>query len=106
MKNKIEAYFKHDRSYRNGVNLVMELSPNIAIKRQLNVQAESPYMTGIVFEELRRLAGIPRQQFDDILQLQVAPVQPELPVEPVQVSGQNQESEDDPAPEKKARRKK
>jgi hypothetical protein len=106
MKSKIEAYFKHDRTYRNGVNLILEFSPNIAIKRQLNVQPESSYMTGIVFEELRRLAGITRQQLDDILQLPVAPVQPEQAVEPAQEPVQDQESEDDPAQEKKGRRKK
>lgn len=106
MKSKIEAYFFRDRSYRNGVILVQELSPNIAIKRQLNVQPESSYMTGIVFEELRRLAGMTRQQLDDILQLPVAPVQPEQTVEPAQEPVQDQESEDDPAPEKKGRRKK
>ena len=63
-------------------------------------------MTGIVFEELRRLAGIPRQQLDDILQLPVTTVQAEQEVEPVREADVDHEPEADPAPEKKARRKK
>lgn len=105
MKSKIEAYFKHDRSYHNGVILVQELSPNIAIKRQLNVQPESPYMTGIIHEELRRLAEIPRPQFQDMLQEPVTPIQvPESHPDPESESAQGADadppkgSETDPVP--------
>lgn len=107
MKSKIEAYFKNDRSYRTGVKLIMEFSPNISIKKVLNVQPESPYLRGIVFEELRRLAGIPRQEFDDMLLMPVQPEQVKEPAPETEHEADHAQTTDaDPEQEKKARRKK
>lgn len=105
MKERIKTYFEADRSYQNGVQLVMELSNNIAIKRQLNVHPQSKYMEGIMQEELRRLADIPRDDFSDMLLLPVK----EKSVEPVevkvQVADQGEDAPEEQAPKKAGRKK-
>ena len=58
MKNKIINYFNNDRSYRSGIALINEFSMKINLKKQLCVQPESKFMTGVMYEELRELAGL------------------------------------------------
>ena len=108
MKDQIINYFKTDRTHASGVTLIMEHTSNIAIKRQLNVQPESAFLTGVVHEELRRLAMISRDDFRDMM---LEPVMSAneitvFPQEKEPVYDKMPELEEKQSPEKKAGRKK
>lgn len=72
MKEEIKNYFRTDRSHAGGVSLIMKHSNKLGLKRQLNVQPESRYLTGVVHEELRTLAGITADEYNILMS---APVQ-------------------------------
>ncbi len=80
MKADILKYFKTDRSHAAGVALVIKHSNRLSLKKQLNIHPQSDYMTGIVYEELRELAGISREDLHDIL---VQPISKNEPDEKV-----------------------
>ncbi len=63
MKNKILNYFIKDRSYRSGVALINEFSTKGHLKWQLIALPESDFMTGVIYDELRELAGLTYDQF-------------------------------------------
>jgi hypothetical protein len=77
MKTAILNYFKTNRSYRSGVKLVIEYSPKLGLKKQLNIHPESDYLKGCVFEELRELAGI---SFTDLNTLLAMPLPKAIPL--------------------------
>ena len=58
MKKEISDYFQFNRSYAAGVALVMKYSTRLALKKQLNIHPQSDYLKGVIFEELREIAGI------------------------------------------------
>ena len=79
MKEEIKNYFRCDRSYGGGVALVMKYSQKQGLKRQLNVQHESDYMTGIVHEELRQMAELTHHEMNHLMNGTVAKEVPEMP---------------------------
>ncbi|MEI7723464.1 MAG: hypothetical protein WCK09_00310 [Bacteroidota bacterium] len=72
MKTEIENYFKKDRSHAGGVQLIMKHSNRLALKKQCNMQPESEYMTGVIHEELRELAGMTQEALRDLFSAKVA----------------------------------
>jgi hypothetical protein len=79
MKEKILKYLKHDRSHAGGVKLYNELGTRISLKRQLNVQPEDAYLTSVLHEELRVIAGITMDQFRPIMMNPVIAETKEIP---------------------------
>ena len=77
MKEAILNYFRSDRSYNEGVILVMKYSHKLGFKRMLNLQHESDYLLGMVHEELRELAGINASEFMRLTRLPI--VKQEIP---------------------------
>ncbi len=71
MKEAILNYFRSDRSYNEGVILVMKYSHKLGFKRMLNLQHESDYLLGMVHEELRELAGINSAEFMRLTRLPI-----------------------------------
>lgn len=69
MKEQIIDYFKKDKSYATGAKLVIRYSLKLGLKKQVNLQPESPYLLGVIQEELRQLAGITEQTMRSFLQL-------------------------------------
>lgn len=63
MKEIIKKYFKEDRSHKGGVEIYMKFGNRIALKKQLNITPPSEYLTGVLHEELRQLAGIDPKEF-------------------------------------------
>lgn len=75
MKNTIIKFFTEDRTYDGAVALIIKYSNKISLKRQVNVQPETPHMKGVIFEELRELAGISHDNFASMLKNKIKPVQ-------------------------------
>ena len=71
MKTKIVNFFKTDRSHATGAALVIELSNRLALKKQVNIHPQSEHLTGVIFQELRELAGLSQDQLDDLLSVPV-----------------------------------
>ena len=71
MKEEIVNYFKKDRSHAGGVALVIKHSNRLALKKQINVHPQSEYLTGVVHEELRDLAGISPDDLQDLFSVPV-----------------------------------
>ena len=67
MKNEILNYLKTDRSYDNGVKLYHKHGLNMALKKQLNVQPESDYMKGILFEQFREMIEMTPVEFSVLM---------------------------------------
>lgn len=78
MKEEIKNYFKTDRSHSAGVALIIKHSNRLSLKKQVNIHPASEYMTGVIHEELRELAGIQRDELHDLLQQPIATI---IPVE-------------------------
>jgi len=74
MKKAIEDYLKTDRTYEKGVQLYHKHGLKMSLKKQLNVQAESDYMKGILFEEFREMLGISALELKNILAHPVVPL--------------------------------
>ena len=68
MKDKILNYLKTDRSYETGVQIFMQI-PNapMGFKQTLNRQPCTPYLHQMLLEQLSELAGIHRDEFNDII---------------------------------------
>jgi hypothetical protein len=81
MKEEIARFFKTDRSFNGAIPLIMKYSNKLSLKKQLNVQAETPHLKGVIFEELRELAGISHQEFENIIKSKI--VKPVRQTEPV-----------------------
>ncbi len=79
MKEEIKNYFKTDRSHASGAALVIKHSNRLALKKQVNIHPESEYMTGVIHEELRDLAGISPMDMKDILS---APIEKKISISP------------------------
>jgi len=62
MKEKIEKFFKEDRTYSGAVKLYNEIGNSLAIKKQLNMQPEE-VMKGVLFDQLRILGDITPEQY-------------------------------------------
>ena len=111
MKEEIKNYFTTDRSHASGVALVIKHSSRLSLKKQVNIHPESEYMTGVIHEELRELAGLSREQLYELLQKPIAGPSPAAITDAVDVVipanaiVPESPTEDIPA-EKKARRKK
>jgi len=73
MKNTIVEFFKHDRTYKEAVKLIHKYSNKVSLKRQVNVQEETPHMRGIVFEELRELGQISHSDYQSLMANKVVP---------------------------------
>ena len=67
MKEEIIKYFKTDRSYARGAALIFRYSNRLSLKKQVNLHAESEYLTGVIYQELRELAGISHDELEDML---------------------------------------
>ena len=113
MKTKIVNFFKTDRSHATGAALVIELSNRLALKKQVNIHPQSEHLTGVIFQELRELAGLSQDQLDDLLSVpvckptvQISEPDPQIPIEP-KASAESKSLKTSKAPEiKKASRKK
>lgn len=120
MKKEISDYFQFNRSYAAGVALVMKYSTRLALKKQLNIHPQNDYLKGVIFEELREIAGIKDPELKAMLlkPVEIAKAketvtenleskQEEMPVMPELVEiGQKQSKKGKSLPEKKASRKK
>jgi hypothetical protein len=73
MKTIIEEYFRTDRSHATGSGLVSRFSKRLALKKQVNLQPANDYMTGVIHEELRELAGLSRK---DLMSILAEPLKP------------------------------
>ena len=67
MKKEILQYLKTDRSFSAGVALYMKYGINNAFKKTLNLQGETRLNKDLLLEELRKIAQIPQQEFNAIL---------------------------------------
>ncbi len=112
MKEEIKNYFTTDRSHACGVALVIKHSNRLSLKKQVNIHPQSEYMTGVIHEELRELAGLSRDELYELLQKPISKPLPESIVQAPEVGIAEAIStvpespvEDIPA-EKKIRRKK
>lgn len=78
MNEEIKNYFKTDRSHSAGVALIIKHSNRLSLKKQVNIHPASEYMTGVIHEELRELAGISREELVDLLQRPISILSKEL----------------------------
>lgn len=67
MKEIIKKYFREDRSHNGGVALYMKYGNRLALKKQFNVIQPNAYITGVLHEELRQLAGLDQKEFQLIM---------------------------------------
>ena len=67
MKNQIIDFFQSDRSYGSGKQLFFRYGRNRSFMNALNRQVETPALKAMLFEELRKLAGISEQGFKIML---------------------------------------
>jgi len=74
MKNEILTYLRTDRSYDSGVTLVRKYTRHPTLKRYLTLHPENDYCRGVIFEELRELAQLTRQELQDIFSVPVVHV--------------------------------
>lgn len=91
MKQLILDFLKSDRSFDKGVQLYMKHGPSESFKRILNRQGFSEYNRNLLLEELRKLGGIPEDQFRYILSCPVekpvaAKVAEDLPPTPAEAT--------------------
>ena len=85
MKTEILNFFKSDRGHAAGVVLVQKYSRKLALKKQVNIHPESKFLTGVINEELRELAGITEKQLQELLRMPIVKIAvPEVPIEAVQ----------------------
>ena len=106
MIDQINDYFRFDRSYEEGLKLVMQFTAKMALKKQLNVQPASAYLHGVIHEELRQLCGISHKEFEQII---AQPVLEKATVEssqPVAEPGELPDQTENLPKQKKASRKK
>jgi len=94
MKEQIINYFRNDKSYAGGVKLVIRYSLKLGLKKQVNLQAESSYLLGVIHEELREIAGISEQQMKSFIALPA--MKPEVKMN---IAQQVVEAQDDPEDE-------
>lgn len=66
MQTRILIFFKNDRSYNGAMNLYREIGQRIRLKSFFNILPESE-LKGVIFEELRQMAGISHFEFKSIM---------------------------------------
>ena len=113
MKEEILKYLRTDRSYAAGVVLIIKYSTRLALKKQCNNHPQSDHMVGLVNEELRELAGISRDELEDIMLRPIAKSSPvnqvnesAAPEDPTEVKASEAGAPVATPTEKKASRKK
>ena len=74
MKERILQFFKSDRTYKTAVNLYQEFGKRLSVKKQINMQSESDYLKGTLFDELRELADLSQKDLSLILQAPVVKI--------------------------------
>jgi len=68
MKDIIVKYLETDRTYESGVKLFMQIpNASMGFKQTLNRQPCTPYLHQMLLEQLSELAGIHRDEFNDII---------------------------------------
>ena len=72
MQTRILNFFKNDRSYNGAMNLYREIGQRIRLKSFFNILSESE-LKGVIFEELRQMAGISHWEFQRIMARPVIP---------------------------------
>jgi hypothetical protein len=72
MENRIMTFFKNDRSYNGAMNLYREIGQRVRLKSFFNILPESE-LKGVIFEELRQMAGISHLEFQSIMARPVIP---------------------------------
>jgi len=65
-------FFKNDRSYDGAMNLYREIGQRMGLKSFFYILSESE-LKGVIFEELRQMAGISRLEFQSIMARPVIP---------------------------------
>ena len=70
MKTRILNFFKYDRSFSGGRALYLELGNNLRFKGNLCLYEES-YIKGVLFEQLRQMAGLTGEQFRLVMRVPV-----------------------------------
>ncbi len=75
MKERILQFFKSDRTYKTAVNLYQEFGKRLSVKKQINMQSESDYLKGTLFDELRELADLSQKDLSLILQAPVVKIE-------------------------------
>jgi len=80
MEAIIKKYFKENRSFNTGVDLYVKYGNNMSFKTVLNRQGYTDINKQLLFEELRKLAGIKQEEFQFILS---KPVEKEVIIETV-----------------------
>jgi len=88
MKEHIIEYFKKDKSYATGARLVIRYSLKLGLKKQVNLQPESPYLLGVIHEELRQLAGITEQTMRSFIQLPTVKEQVKMSIASLEPKGE------------------
>lgn len=84
MKNKVESFLKHDRTFDGALKLYMQNGQRLSLKRTLNNQGYSEQNNGVLFEQLRIEAGISPEEFRLLLLQPVTPeTKPEIVEAPV-----------------------
>jgi hypothetical protein len=76
MEEKIINYLKTDRSYNTGLRLYMEHGQSMSLKHTLNRQGETPYNYSLLLEELRKMSGMPMDEFNFHLTAPVNKIEP------------------------------
>lgn len=69
MKEEILNYLKTDRTFAKGVELYHKYGKNKAFQKTLNLQPESPWLTGLLHEQLHVLAGISHKEYEAIMRV-------------------------------------
>ena len=75
MKEKILKFFKEDRTYLGAIRLYNEVGNSLSVKKQINLQPDN-IMKGILFDQLRILAGISSDEFKMLMSRQVSTAAP------------------------------
>ena len=74
MKNTIQKFFAHDRTYQGGVNIYMQYGTSQSFRKQLNLQEQNTDLQSMLFEELRTMGEITPIQFTFIMAAAVQPL--------------------------------
>ncbi|MFZ4705386.1 MAG: hypothetical protein ACOYMF_05200 [Bacteroidales bacterium] len=97
MKEKILNWLKLDRKFKTGFSLYNQFGNNLALKTTFNRQGETPFNQQLLMEELRKLAGIDKDDFKNIIstpvnvylkqdkKVETIPAAPKLTIDPTDI---------------------
>lgn len=71
MKEQILNWVKYDRSFSSGLALYLQYGKNLALRVALNRQGENPTTLSMLYEQLRVLAGIDSDAWNEIIAVPV-----------------------------------